>query len=87
MINHLIIGKKMLYYLIKFFFYKIYHFSEVSSRRLSIDSQTPICDAAMNLSILGNSIAPEEKPRVPTMSERDLTRNLNSYFIRNRSQV
>ncbi|KAG4066145.1 hypothetical protein HA402_010347 [Bradysia odoriphaga] len=55
----------------------------LSSRRMSIDSQTP--SEAMALSILGNAIAPEQKPRVPTMSERDLTRKHNSCFTRNRS--
>lgn len=39
----------------------------------------------MALSILGNAIAPERKPPVPTMSERDLTRRHNSCFTRNRS--
>lgn len=39
----------------------------------------------MALSVLGNHIAPEQKPRVPTMSERDLTRKPNSCFTRNRA--
>lgn len=37
------------------------------------------------LSVLGNAIAPERKPPVPTMSERDLTRRHNACFTRNRS--
>lgn len=39
----------------------------------------------MALSVLGNAIAPEQKPRVPTMSEKDLTRRHNPCFTRNRA--
>lgn len=49
---------------------------------MSYDSQTP-SGASTRLSIMGNAIAPEQKPKVPTMSERDLTRRHGSCFIRN----
>lgn len=38
-----------------------------------------------NLSIFGNAIAPERKPPVPTMSERDVTRRHDACFTRTRS--
>lgn len=38
-----------------------------------------------NLSVFGNAIAPERKPPVPTMSERDVTRRHNACFTRTRS--
>lgn len=50
---------------------------------MSMDSPAP--SEGMALSVLGNAIAPEQKPRVPTMSERDLTRKPNSCFTRNRA--
>lgn len=68
------------------------HCSHLSGRRMSADSSqlaTPSVIAAggagMSLSVLGNAIAPEHKPRVPTQSERDLTRRTsNACFTRNR---
>lgn len=56
--------------------------SNIPSSRMSIDS--PVLSEAMALSVLGNAIAPEQKPRVPTMSERDVTRRQTSNFTRNR---
>lgn len=38
-----------------------------------------------HLSVLGNAIAPERKPPVPTMSERDVTRRHDACFTRTRS--
>lgn len=38
-----------------------------------------------NLSVCGNAIAPERKPPVPTMSERDVTRRHDACFTRTRS--
>ncbi|XP_052891221.1 uncharacterized protein LOC128299335 [Anopheles moucheti] len=57
-------------------------------RRMSLDSQqqqqhptgSPI--ATDCLSVMGNAIAPELKPRVPTMSERDLTRRHHVCYTR-----
>ncbi|ETN61666.1 hypothetical protein AND_006669 [Anopheles darlingi] len=55
-------------------------------RRMSLDSQqhlgggTPIMTDC--LSIMGNAIAPELKPRVPTMSEKDLTRRHHPCYTR-----
>lgn len=40
-----------------------------------------------NLSVFGNAIAPERKPPVPTMSERDVTRRHNGCFTRTRSII
>uniref|UniRef100_A0A182MRC9 Uncharacterized protein n=1 Tax=Anopheles culicifacies TaxID=139723 RepID=A0A182MRC9_9DIPT len=59
-------------------------------RRMSLDSQqqqqqhpmigSPIANDC--LSIMGNAIAPELKPRVPTMSERDVTRRHHVCYTR-----
>lgn len=38
-----------------------------------------------HLSVFGNAIAPERKPPVPTMSERDVTRRHDACFTRTRS--
>ncbi|XP_059611805.1 uncharacterized protein LOC132258492 [Phlebotomus argentipes] len=57
----------------------------LSSRRLSLDGSQS--DDVASLSIMGNAIAPEIKPRVPTMSEKDLTRRHSSCFTRNRSYL
>ncbi|GAB0097412.1 hypothetical protein DMENIID0001_130490 [Sergentomyia squamirostris] len=57
----------------------------LSSRRLSLDGSHS--DDVASLSIMGNAIAPELKPRVPTMSEKDLTRRHSSCFTRNRSYL
>lgn len=55
-----------------------------SSRRMSFDSQPLIVTpTTTDLSVMGNAIAPEHKPKVPTMSERDLTRRHSSCFTRN----
>lgn len=40
---------------------------------------------AKYLSVLGNAIAPERKPPVPTMSEHDVTRRHDACFTRTRS--
>ncbi|XP_055678113.1 uncharacterized protein LOC129786886 [Lutzomyia longipalpis] len=57
----------------------------LSSRRMSLDGSQS--DDVASLSIMGNAIAPETKPRVPTMSEKDLTRRHSSCFTRNRSYL
>lgn len=53
---------------------------------MSADSGQPTSSVdGMALSVLGNAIAPEQKPRVPTQSERDLTRRTsNACFTRSR---
>ncbi|XP_055608451.1 uncharacterized protein LOC129755813 isoform X4 [Uranotaenia lowii] len=51
------------------------------SRRMSLDSQHG--GHLDNLSVMGNAIAPELKPKVPTMSERDLTRRHHPCYTRN----
>lgn len=48
---------------------------------MSFDSQ----DHSDVLSVMGNAIAPEQKPKVPTMSEKDVTRRHSSCFTRNRA--
>ncbi|XP_055547377.1 uncharacterized protein LOC129731420 isoform X2 [Wyeomyia smithii] len=50
-------------------------------RRVSLESiySGPHLD---NLSVMGNAIAPEHKPRVPTMSERDLKRKHHPCYVR-----
>ncbi|XP_052566873.1 uncharacterized protein LOC120413947 [Culex pipiens pallens] len=50
-------------------------------RRMSLDSPHGMVGA--DLSVMGNAIAPEHKPKVPTMSERDLTRRHNPCYTRN----
>ncbi|XP_037922504.1 serine-rich adhesin for platelets-like isoform X2 [Hermetia illucens] len=56
-----------------------------SGRRMSLESQTPSATECLALSVMGNAIAPEQKPRVLTMSEKDLTRRHHSCFTRNRA--
>lgn len=48
---------------------------------MSLDSPHGMVGA--DLSVMGNAIAPEHKPKVPTMSERDLTRRHNPCYTRN----
>uniref|UniRef100_A0AAG5CQN8 Uncharacterized protein n=1 Tax=Anopheles atroparvus TaxID=41427 RepID=A0AAG5CQN8_ANOAO len=57
------------------------------TRRMSLDSQQqhPVAPQAIMadcLSVMGNAIAPELKPRVPTMSEKDLTRRHHPCYTR-----
>ncbi|XP_052863862.1 mucin-19-like [Anopheles cruzii] len=56
------------------------------ARRLSLESQhhpAQLGSPAMDcLSIMGNAIAPELKPKVPTMSEKDLTRRHHPCYTR-----
>ncbi|XP_058056108.1 uncharacterized protein LOC131207510 [Anopheles bellator] len=55
------------------------------ARRMSLESQHPVQlgSPAMDcLSIMGNAIAPELKPKVPTMSEKDLTRRHHPCYTR-----
>lgn len=47
---------------------------------MSLGSEAP---SDMTLSVSGARIAPETKPKVPTMSEKDLTRKKGSSFTRN----
>lgn len=48
---------------------------------MSIGSEAP-SDMTL-LSVSGARIAPEVKPKVPTMSEKDLTRKKGNSFTRN----
>ncbi|KFB52077.1 hypothetical protein ZHAS_00020264 [Anopheles sinensis] len=58
------------------------------TRRMSLDGQQqqlqqqPATMMADCLSIMGNAIAPELKPKVPTMSEKDLTRRHHPCYTR-----
>ncbi|XP_058118416.1 uncharacterized protein LOC131284706 [Anopheles ziemanni] len=55
------------------------------TRRMSLDGQQQQPPSAMMadcLSIMGNAIAPELKPKVPTMSEKDLTRRHHPCYTR-----
>ncbi|XP_035902453.1 uncharacterized protein LOC118507698 isoform X2 [Anopheles stephensi] len=71
------------------------HQQQPQPRRMSLDSQqqqqqqqqqhhpTAVSPMATDcLSVMGNAIAPELKPRVPTMSERDLTRRHHVCYTR-----
>ncbi|XP_058822740.1 uncharacterized protein LOC131684155 isoform X4 [Topomyia yanbarensis] len=54
---------------------------QTGNRRMSLESiySGPHLD---HLSVMGNAIAPEHKPKVPTMSERDLTRKHHPCYVR-----
>lgn len=54
-------------------------------RTPSVDDTDLNGNHGTNLSVFGNAIAPERKPPVPTMSERDVTRRHNGCFTRTRS--
>uniref|UniRef100_A0A182SC15 Uncharacterized protein n=1 Tax=Anopheles maculatus TaxID=74869 RepID=A0A182SC15_9DIPT len=67
------------------------HQQQPQPRRMSLDSQqqqqqhhpTAVSPMATDcLSVMGNAIAPELKPRVPTMSEKDLTRRHHVCYTR-----
>lgn len=50
---------------------------------MSVGSEAP---SDITLSVSGARITAEYKPKVPTMSEKDLTRKKGSSFTRNRMQ-
>ncbi|XP_065095605.1 uncharacterized protein LOC135717437 isoform X2 [Ochlerotatus camptorhynchus] len=52
------------------------------NRRMSLESPHG-AGQLDNLSVMGNAIAPEHKPKVPTMSERDVTRRHHPCYTRN----
>ncbi|XP_062556383.1 uncharacterized protein LOC134221206 isoform X3 [Armigeres subalbatus] len=54
-----------------------------ANRRMSLESPHGGTGPLDHLSVMGNAIAPEHKPKVPTMSERDLTRRHHPCYTRN----
>ncbi|XP_021705942.1 uncharacterized protein LOC5567272 isoform X4 [Aedes aegypti] len=54
-----------------------------TNRRMSLESPHGGPGPVDHLSVMGNAIAPEHKPKVPTMSERDLTRRHHPCYTRN----
>lgn len=56
-----------------------------SPTTIAYDDTDPNSNRRTNLSVFGNAIAPERKPPVPTMSERDVTRRHDACFTRTRS--
>ncbi|XP_062698955.1 uncharacterized protein LOC109424083 isoform X5 [Aedes albopictus] len=57
--------------------------SNATYRRMSLESPHGGTGPVDHLSVMGNAIAPEHKPKVPTMSERDLTRRHHPCYTRN----